>query len=86
VTTIALGIRLRRAHDVGLQRSLMVLVAVNVGIGASWFAGIATASTPTAPFFWFTAGTIVYWYACMRPGRRTTAESSRRIGSDAQVV
>jgi hypothetical protein len=86
VTTIALGIRLRRAHDVGLQRSLMVLVAVNVGIGASWFAGIATASTPTAPFFWFTAGTIVYWYARMRPGRRTTAESSGRIGSDAQVV
>jgi len=86
VTVIALGVRLRRIHDIGLQRALMVLVAVNVGIGASWFAGIATASTPTAPFFWFSAGAIVYWYARVGPGRRTSAGPSRRVRSDAQAL
>jgi hypothetical protein len=86
VTLIALGIRLRRISDVGLQRSLMVLVAVNVGIGASWFVGIATASTPTAPFFWFTAGAIVYWYGRSTAGSRTTTERSGRVGSDAHGV
>lgn len=58
---IRMGIRLRRTFDTRLQRSLMALVAANVGIGAAWIAAATTATSPTAPFFWFTAGTIVYW-------------------------
>jgi hypothetical protein len=60
-TVIWRGARLRRIADTNRQRLLIALVAANVGIGATWFAGIATASSPTSPFFWFTAGTIVYW-------------------------
>ena len=60
-TVIWRGVRLRRIANTNRQRLLMALVAADVGIGATWFAGIATASSPTSPFFWFTAGTIVYW-------------------------
>jgi hypothetical protein len=58
---IARGIRLRRIPTVRLQRPLIALVAADVGIGVTWFAGIATANSPTSPFFWFSAGVIVYW-------------------------
>lgn len=70
-TVIGLGIRLRRIADTSLQRSLMAVVAATVGIGATWFVGIATASTPSSPFFWFSAGTIVYWFEHARRLRRT---------------
>jgi hypothetical protein len=66
-TVIGLGTRLRRVADPGIQRLLMVFVAANVGIAATWFAGIATATSPQSPFFWFTAGSLVYWSG---PARR----------------
>ena len=71
-TVIGLGIGLRRVADANVQRLLMVLVAANVGIGATWFAGIATATSPQAPFFWFSAGAIVFWSEHVRQvGRRS---------------
>jgi hypothetical protein len=54
----------------------MALVAANVGIVAMWFAGIATASSPTSPFFWFSTGVIVYW---SERGWRRRAELSRAV-------
>lgn len=58
---IASGIRLRRLPNVGVQRGLMALVAANVAMGVAWIIAPMTANSPTSPFFWFTAGAIVYW-------------------------
>jgi hypothetical protein len=69
-TAICIGVRLRRIEDLNLQRSAMALVAANIGIGAVWFAGIMTANSPTSPFFWFTAGVIVYWWERARYERK----------------
>jgi hypothetical protein len=55
----------------------MALVAASVGIAATWFAGIATATSPQAPFFWFAAGTIVYWFD---RARRPVAGEQRPYG------
>jgi hypothetical protein len=87
-TVIGLGIRLRRIPDPSIQRLLMVLVAANVGIAATWFAGIATATSPQAPFFWFTAGAIVYWFERVGPGSRPTTPiaTGGRAGRDAHSL
>jgi hypothetical protein len=74
-SVLVTGVRLRRLPDGGVQRALMALVAANAGIGALWFVGISTASSPTSPFFWFTAGAIVYWAEQCRRVSATRADA-----------
>jgi hypothetical protein len=78
VVVIGLGVRLRRVvRDADTQRLLMALVGASLGIAATWFAGIATATSPQSPFFWFAAGTIVYWF---ERARRPVAGKQRSYG------
>jgi glycosyltransferase involved in cell wall biosynthesis len=65
------ALALRRTHrlvDPELRLYLAALFAPLFAIFATWIAGIATATTPTAPYFWFVAGIAAYWLA--GPGRQ----------------
>ncbi len=53
--------RIRALPDGELRVCLAAAVAPLIGQLASWLAGPTTAGTPGAPYFWFTAGVIVYW-------------------------
>jgi hypothetical protein len=68
-TVIWFGIRLRRIADPALQRALMALTAVSIGVAAVWIVGPVSATSPFAPFFWLCAGTMAYWYGEIRCGR-----------------
>lgn len=74
LVVIVVGLRLRAVSDVHLQRSLMALVAVLIGIFATWIVGIATAAPPSAPMFWLCAGTFAFWYGELRVGRLPTRQ------------
>jgi glycosyltransferase involved in cell wall biosynthesis len=59
-----LSLALRRVHrlqDVELRLLLAALLAPLFAMFAGWVVGIATASTPTAPYFWFVAGIAAFW-------------------------
>jgi hypothetical protein len=53
--------RLRRVPDPELRLLLAALAAPLFGLLASWIVGVATATSPGSPYFWFVAGTLVYW-------------------------
>jgi hypothetical protein len=72
VAAIWFGVQLRRVADPALQRALMALTAVSIGIGATWVVGVSSASSPTAPFFWLSTGALAYWYGELRTGRVRT--------------
>lgn len=60
------GLALRRTHrlpDAELRLLLAALLAPLFAVFATWIVGIASASTPTAPYFWFVAGIAAYWLA-----------------------
>jgi hypothetical protein len=63
------GVKLRRVADPRLQRYLMALVAVVIGITVSWYDTPVTADSPYSPFFWLTSGCIAFWYQEMSEGR-----------------
>ena len=60
--TLALT-RIRRLADLELRLLLGALLAPLFAVFATWIVGIATASTPGAPYFWFVAGIASYWLA-----------------------
>jgi lipopolysaccharide exporter len=84
VAVLGYGFQLRRTPDAELQRALMVLLAGNAGIAAWWFVGVTTAASPWSPFFWFTAGAIVYWWeraaAARRAPMRATVADAPDVG------
>lgn len=69
ISGLVLGFRLRRLADRQMQRALMALTAVLIGLLASWIVGIVSAATPPAPFFWLATGALAYWYQQVRSGR-----------------
>lgn len=59
---LALGFqRIRRMRDQTLRWQLAALTAPLVGLVAQGFAGLTTASAPTAPYLWFVCGVLSYW-------------------------
>ncbi len=60
--TLALR-RTQRLADIELRLLLAAVIAPLFAVFGSWIVGIATASTPTAPYFWFVAGIAAYWLA-----------------------
>jgi glycosyltransferase involved in cell wall biosynthesis len=70
------GLALRRAHrlpDVELRLLLAALIAPLFALFAGWIVGIATASSPASPYFWFVAGIAAYWLAATGVERRASA-------------
>jgi hypothetical protein len=53
--------RLRRVPDAELRLLLAALAAPLFGLLLSWIVGIATATSPGSPYFWFVGGTLAYW-------------------------
>jgi hypothetical protein len=66
---IRMGLGLRVVADRRLQCALAALTAVLIEIFVTWFVGIDTANSPTAPFMWLSLGTLAFWYAELRRGR-----------------
>jgi hypothetical protein len=58
--------RTQRLADGEMRLLLAALLAPLFAVLATWVVGIATASTPTAPYFWFVAGIAAYWLAAPR--------------------
>lgn len=53
--------RVRRIPSQRLRWQLAALAAPMVGLLVQGFAGITTASVPSAPYFWFVGGVLSYW-------------------------
>lgn len=58
--------RIRRLRDLELRLLLAALLAPLFAIFATWIVGIASASSPAAPFFWFVSGIAAYWLTPVR--------------------
>jgi glycosyltransferase involved in cell wall biosynthesis len=54
-------VRLRRLADPETRWLVAAVVAPLFALLATWVVGIATASTPGAPYFWFAAGVMAFW-------------------------
>jgi len=53
--------RVRRIPDQTVRLQLAALGAPLAGLLVQGFAGITTASVPSAPYFWFVSGVLSYW-------------------------
>jgi hypothetical protein len=53
--------RIRRIDDREARALLTAVAAPLFAIFGTWFAGIATATVPSAPYLWFAAGVLAYW-------------------------
>jgi hypothetical protein len=69
---------LRRVADSELRLLLAAVAAPLFGIFLSWIVGVATATSPFSPYFWFAAGTLSYWL--FRNGRGSTRSASAQPG------
>jgi hypothetical protein len=74
---IWMGVKLRAVEDRRLQCALAAITAVLISLCATWWVGVDTANTPTAPFIWLALGTLAYWYGELRRGR--VACRARRV-------
>jgi hypothetical protein len=61
IKLLALAARLPRIRDSELRLLLAACTAPLFAIAASWISGPVSASSPTAPFIWFTAGALAFW-------------------------
>jgi hypothetical protein len=68
IATIRGGLAMRRVADPGLQRCLMALTAVLIGLFFTWAVEAATSLSPTAPLLWLAGGCLAYWYGELRAG------------------
>jgi hypothetical protein len=53
--------RIRRLGDPELRLLLAAVAAPLLAMFATWVVGIATATSPGAPYLWFAAGILAYW-------------------------
>ena len=60
---LMLGLRLRRIEDPELRLLLAGCAASMFALAGLWLSGPITATSPSAPFFWFTGGLLVSWLA-----------------------
>jgi glycosyltransferase involved in cell wall biosynthesis len=66
-------VRTRRLPDPESRLLVAAVVAPLFALFATWVVGVATASTPSAPYFWFAAGVVAYWLGVVAV-RRAPAE------------
>jgi hypothetical protein len=61
IKLLALATRLRRIEDPELRLLLAGCAAPLFAVAVSWISAPISATTPTAPYFWFTAGILAFW-------------------------
>jgi hypothetical protein len=61
--------KIRFVEDRETRLLLSAIAAPLFAIFASWFAGVATATVPPAPYLWFAAGILSYWLLGEGSGR-----------------
>lgn len=69
IKLLALAVRLRRVDDPELRLLLAGCAAPLFALAVSWIAGPISATSPAAPYFWFTAGILAFWLVQREPGR-----------------
>jgi hypothetical protein len=69
VRLLTLATRLRRIGDPRLRLLLAGCIAPMFAVAVSWIAGPVSATSPTAPYFWFTAGILAFWLVERDAGR-----------------
>lgn len=62
--------RIRQFFDPEMRALVAAIAAPLFGIFALYFAGPATTTSPQAPYLWFIAGTLVYWFTSGFRGER----------------
>ena len=72
---LGLSFKIRRLRDLELRLLLAAVAAPLFAIFASGFAGITTASTPGAPYFWFASGILTYWLIGARQNSGSHADA-----------
>jgi hypothetical protein len=83
IATITAGLQLRRVADPSLQPCLMALTAVLITLLVAWMITPVTASSPTAPFLWLSAGCLAFWSGELRAGRLPVRSRSIRIALES---
>ncbi len=58
---LALAARVPRVRDREVRLLLAGCAAPLFALAATWIAGPISATTPSSPFFWFTAGILAFW-------------------------
>jgi hypothetical protein len=69
IRLLILTTRLRRIDDPQVRLLLAGCAAPLFAVAVSWIAGPISATTPTAPYFWFTAGILAFWLISREPER-----------------
>jgi hypothetical protein len=69
IRLLALATRLRRIDDPHVRLLLAGCSAPLFALAVSWIAGPISATSPTAPCFWFTAGILAFWLTQRERGR-----------------
>lgn len=69
--------RIRKFADPELRALLAALAAPLFGILALYYGGPTTTSSPLAPYLWFVAGTLVYWFTSGVATERRQARQGR---------
>ena len=63
-TLVLLHVSVTRIRRIGDRETRILLTAIAAPLFAlfvTWFAGVATATVPGAPYLWFAAGVLSYW-------------------------
>jgi hypothetical protein len=72
IKLLALATRLRRIDDPELRLLLAGCTAPLFAVAALWITGPISATSPTAPYFWFTAGILAFWLIEHKRSRATS--------------
>jgi hypothetical protein len=72
IKLLALATRLRRIDDPELRLLLAGCTAPLFAVAALWITGPISATSPTAPYFWFTAGILAFWLIERKRSRATS--------------
>jgi hypothetical protein len=72
IKLLALATRLRRIDDSELRLLLAGCIAPLFAVAALWVTGPISATSPTAPYFWFTAGILAFWLIERERSRATS--------------
>ena len=72
IKLLALATRLRRIDDPELRLLLAGCTAPLFAVAAMWITGPISATSPTAPYFWFTAGILAFWLIERERSRATS--------------
>jgi hypothetical protein len=77
---------LRKVRDSELRLLLAAVAAPLFALLVGWIAGVATATSPGSPYFWFATGTLAYWLARRDPARQVVRGSSASASRSSRTT